>query len=152
MMIDSLFDEMEEKTKIAVLKKLTELIKLDSHVFRVDMHLSYAIRVLSHSNTPQIQLILQELFDSRPSELIRRDIILVMARWGEWYWLSDLKNRYRELSSPERRAFIASSFVMKDEGRHWREHMKLEFDPFEKFILSWVGEKVGKKQDWSVPL
>jgi len=152
MMVEHLYDDLEENTQTAVLSKLQELIENDSHVLRVDMHLSYAIRVLSHSNTPQIQYILQGLFDSRPSELIRRDIILVMARWGEWYWLSDLKNRYRELSSPERRAFIASSFILKDEGTHWRDHMKHEFDPFEKYILEWVRGKVGEQPNWRVPL
>ncbi|MCK0097746.1 RNA-directed DNA polymerase [Yoonia sp. F2084L] len=152
MMIDDQFDHLEEATQNAVLNKIHQLIDQDSHVFRVDMHMSFAIRVLAHSNTPQVQFLLQKLFDSRPSELIRRDIILVMARWGEWYWLSDLKNRYRELSAPERRAFIASSFILKDEGKHWRDHMKKEFDPFEMLVLKWAGEKMQAQQNWSVPL
>jgi Reverse transcriptase (RNA-dependent DNA polymerase) len=152
MMIDDQFEDLSGATKSAVLAKIQELIEQDSHIFRVDMHLSFAIRVLSHSNTPQTQLLLQKLFDGRPSEIIRRDIILVMARWGEWYWLSDLKNRYRELSAPERRAFIASSFILKDEGKHWRDHMKKEFDPFELLVLRWAGEKMGTVQNWSVPL
>ena len=152
MMIDDQFDYLEEATQNAVLNKIHQLIDQDSHVFRVDMHMSFAIRVLAHSNTPQVQFLLQKLFDSRPSELIRRDIILVMARWGEWYWLSDLKNRYRELSAPERRAFIASSFILKDEGKHWRDHMKKEFDPFEKLVLKWAAEKMQAQQNWSVPL
>ena len=152
MMIDDQFDHLEEGTQNAVLAKIQQLIDQDSHVFRVDMHMSFAIRVLAHSNTPQVQFLLQKLFDNRPSELIRRDIILVMARWGEWYWLSDLKNRYRELSAPERRAFIASSFILKDEGKHWRDHMKKEFDPFEMLVLKWAGEKMQAQQNWSVPL
>ncbi|PLS19841.1 RNA-directed DNA polymerase [Neptunicoccus cionae] len=152
MMIDDQFDHLEEGTQNAVLAKIQQLIDQDSHVFRVDMHTSFAIRVLAHSNTPQVQFLLQKLFDNRPSELIRRDIILVMARWGEWYWLSDLKNRYRELSAPERRAFIASSFILKDEGKHWRDHMKKEFDPFEMLVLKWAGEKMQAQQNWSVPL
>ncbi len=152
MMIDDQFDDLEKDTQNAVLANIQQLIDQDSHVFRVDMHLSFAIRVLAHSNTPQIQFLLQKLFDNRPSELIRRDIILVMARWGEWYWLSDLKNRYRELSAPERRAFIASSFILKDEGKHWRDHMKKEFDPFEMLVLKWAGEKMQAQQNWSVPL
>lgn len=152
MMIDDQFDHLDESTQSEVLKKIRKLIDDDSHVFRVDMHMSFAIRVLAHSNTPQVQFLLQKLFDSRPSEIIRRDIILVMARWGEWYWLSDLKNRYRELSAPERRAFIASSFILKDEGKHWRDHMKKEFDPFEALVLKWASEKMHAQQDWSVPL
>ncbi len=152
MMIDDQFEQLEKPTQDAVLSKIQDLIDQDSHVFRVDMHLSFAIRVLAHSNTPQVQFLLQKLFDSRPSEIIRRDVIIVMARWGEWYWLSDLKNRYRELSAPERRAFIASSFILKDEGKHWRDHMKKEFDPFETLVLKWAGEKMGAVQNWSVPL
>lgn len=151
-MIDDQFDNLDEATQNKVLDKIRKLIEEDSHVFRVDMHMSFAIRVLAHSNTPEVQFLLQRLFDSRPSEIIRRDIILVMARWGEWYWLSDLKNRYRELSAPERRAFIASSFILKDEGKHWRDHMKKEFDPFEALILKWASEKMHAQQDWSVPL
>lgn len=152
MMIDDQFDNLDEATQNKVLDKIRKLIEEDSHVFRVDMHMSFAIRVLAHSNTPEVQFLLQRLFDSRPSEIIRRDIILVMARWGEWYWLSDLKNRYRELSAPERRAFIASSFILKDEGKHWRDHMKKKFDPFEALILKWASEKMHAQQDWSVPL
>ncbi len=152
LMIDNQFEDLKKETKEAVLSRIIELIEQDSHVFRVDLHLSYAIRVLSHSNTPQMQSLLQKIFDTRPSEIIRRDIILVMARWRVWYWLSDLKNRYRELSAPERRAFVASSFILKDEGKHWRDHMKSEFDPFEKFILEWAGNKAGANQNWSVPL
>lgn len=152
MMIDDQFDNLDEATQNKVLDKIRKLIEEDSHVFRVDMHMSFAIRVLAHSNTPEVQFLLQRLFDSRPSEIIRRDIILVMARWGEWYWLSDLKNRYRDLIAPERRAFIASSFILKDEGKHWRDHMKKEFDPFEALILKWASEKMHAQQDWSVPL
>ena len=152
MMIDDQFDNLDEATQNKVLDKIRKLIEEDSHVFRVDMHMSFAIRVLAHSNTPEVQFLLQRLFDSRPSEIIRRDIILVMARWGEWYWLSDLKNRYRDLIAPERRAFIASSFILKDEGKHWRDHMKKEFYPFEALILKWASEKMHAQQDWSVPL
>jgi len=152
LMIDNQFEDLKQETKEAVLSKIIELIEQDSHVFRVDLHLSYAIRVLSHNNTPQMQSLLQKIFDTRPSEIIRRDIILVMARWRVWYWLSDLKNRYRELSAPERRAFIASSFILKDEGKHWRDHMKSEFDPFEKLIAEWASNKTGSIQNWSVPL
>lgn len=152
MMIDDQFDNLDEATQNKVLDKIRKLIEEDSHVFRVDMHMSFAIRVLAHSNTPEVQFLLQRLFDSRPSEIIRRDIILVMARWVEWYWLSDLKNRYRELSAPERRTFIASSFILKDEGKHWRDHRKKEFDPFEALILKWASEKMHAQQDWSVPL
>ena len=115
------------------------------------MHLDYAIRVLAHTNTNDNQALLQQIYNERSSPLIRRDIILVLARWGEWYWLSDRKNRFRKLSGPERRAFIAASYVLKDEGRHWRDHIQRELNPFEIFILKWAGKKASQP-NWSAPL
>ncbi len=149
--IDQVFDELSAETKTYIVSELQRLIRSESHVFRVDVHLSYAIRVLAHINTPDNQVLLQQTYELRPSPLIRRDIILVMARWGEWYWLSDLKNRFRTLSGPERRAFIVASYILKDEGTHWRDHVKKELNPFEKFILEWAGEKANQP-NWSIPL
>ena len=63
------------------------------------------------------QVLLQKLYDERLSPLIRRDIILVLARWGEWYWLSDRKNHFRTLSGAERRAILIASYSLKDEGQ-----------------------------------
>ncbi len=149
--IETVINELGDDTKKIIVEKIHELIKSDSHVVRVDVYLCFAIRVLSKIQTPENMSILQEIYRNRSSALIRRDIILVMAKWGEWYWLSDLKNRFRELTSPERRAFIVASYRLKDEGGHWRDHLKSEFNPFEKFVLKWAGEKAGNPK-WSIPL
>lgn len=151
LVIHQVFPELSEKTKGEITNKLVSLIRSDSHVVRVDVHMSFALKVLSHSNTPDVQALLHQIYENRTSPLIRRDIILVMARWGEWYWLSDLKNRFRVLSGPERRAFILASYALRDEGRHWREHIQAELNPFEQFVLSWAGKKAGI-QGWEIPL
>jgi hypothetical protein len=150
-MIDQVFEELADSTRVAIIEKIQEMIRLESHVFRVDVHLSYAIRVIAHSNNTDGQVLLQQLYEKRTSPLIRRDIILVMAKWGEWYWLSDIKNRFRTLSDPERRAFILSSYILKDEGDHWRDHIKKELNPFEAFILEWAGMKANDPK-WSIPV
>jgi hypothetical protein len=145
-MMDKIYDELGEKTKEEISSRIVDLINSDSHVFRVDVHLSFALRVLQHSHNEDVQQLLKEIFDSRPSEIIRRDIILIMALWGDWYWLSDLRNRYRQLSAPEKRALLVASYSLKDEGRHWRDNIKKELNPFENFILSWAGERVNKEK------
>lgn len=150
LMIDQVFDELSEATQAAVISNLQELIRNNSHIMRVDVHLSYAIRVLSHANTTDSQTLLQQIYETRPSALIRRDIILVLARWGEWYWLSDRKNRFRELSGPERRAFIVASYILKDEGTHWRDKIEKELNPLEVLIRKWAGEKANQS-GWSIP-
>ena len=151
LMIDQVFEELSAATQVAVIREIQKLVKSQSHILRVDVHLSYAIRVLRHANTPDNQALLQQTYDDRSSPLIRRDIILVLANWGEWYWLSDRRNRFRELSGPERRAFIVASYILKDEGDHWRKNIEIELNPFEKFILKWAGEKANQP-NWNIPL
>ncbi len=150
LMIDQVFGELSGATQAAVISKIQDLVKSQSHILRVDVHLSYAIRVLAHANTPDNQALLQQTYENRSSPLIRRGIILVLAKWGEWYWLSDRINRFRELSGPERRAFIVASYILKDEGDHWRKHIEKELNPFEKLILKWAGEKANEP-NWSIP-
>jgi hypothetical protein len=151
MMFDAVFEEIHPDTQAEVIKRLHTLIASESHIFRVDVHLAYALRVLAKVHRPETQLLFQRLYENRTSPLIRRDIILAMARWGEWYWISDLRNRFRELSGPERRAFIVASYILKDEGAHWRKHINDELNPFEAFIRNWAADKVGRG-GWIIPL
>jgi hypothetical protein len=151
LMIDHVFEELSEAARNEVIAGIRKLIKNRSHVFRVDVHLSFAIRVLAHSNSPDNQALLQQIYEERTSPIVRRDIILVLAKWGEWYWLSDIRNRFRELSGPERRAFTIASYVLKDEGDHWRKHIAKELNPFERFVLSWAGQRANHP-NWVIPL
>jgi hypothetical protein len=151
LMIDKVFDELSSLTQNVVIAEIQKLIRSHSHVFRVDVHLSYAMRVLAHANTADNQALLQQTYEERASPLVRRDIILVLAKWGEWYWLSDRRNRFRDLSGPERRAFIVASYILKDEGDHWRKHISKELSPFEKFVMSWAGQKANIP-NWNIPL
>jgi hypothetical protein len=74
-----------------------------------------------------------------------------MAKWKNWYWLSDLRTNFRSLSPAERRAFIVASYALRDEGKHWRQHTSNEFSPLEHLVQQWTSEKVGQPA-WSIPL
>jgi hypothetical protein len=143
-MMDRVFGELGDDAKRRLTDRIVRLIRSDSHVLRVDVHLCFALRVLQHTNTEEIQQLLKDIYEDRKSEIIRRDIILIMALWGDWYWLSDLRNHYRQLSAAEKRALLVASYSLRDEGKHWRDHIKKELNPLEAFILSWAGERVGK--------
>jgi hypothetical protein len=151
LLIAQVYDELSEVVQEKVISILREKIIDQSHIFRVDLHLSFAIRVIDHRNCAENQALLQQIYDRTTSPLVRRDIILVMARWGVWSWLSDQRNRFRTLSPPERRAFIVASYVLKDEGQHWRSHIRSELDPFEELIIKWAGEKAADLK-WKIPL
>jgi hypothetical protein len=74
-----------------------------------------------------------------------------MAKWKNWYWLSDLRTSFGSLSVAERRAFIVASYALRDEGRHWRQYMGDQFSPFEQLVQEWAANKAGQS-GWSIPL
>jgi hypothetical protein len=128
------------------------LIESHSHVLRVELNLAFAIRLLSCRHSPEAEAALAKIYtQSSSSSLLRRDIILTMAKWKNWYWLSDLRSSFRSLSPTERRAFIVASYALRDEGKHWRQHASSEFSPLENLIRSWAAEKVNQI-GWSIPL
>lgn len=150
-LLDKIFDDLSEGTQNLVVETLREMIDVDSTIMRVDIHLAFAIRVLSHKRDDTTQGLLERLYEERGSEIVRRDIILTMARWENWYWLSDLRNGFRGLSEPEKRAFVVASYKLRDEGRHWRNHIKQVLTPFETVIRSWAAEKCNNA-NWVIPL
>lgn len=141
--LDQVYDDLSDDVKRQIVAKIIDLVRSGSHILRVDVYLSYALRVLQHTRTEEVQQLLKDLYEERKSEIVRRDIILIMALWGDWYWLSDLRNEYRQLSAAEKRALLVASYSLRDEGKHWRDHIKKELGPFERYILAWAGERVG---------
>ena len=152
MVVYDVFDEMGEASKAEVITRLRQLIEAQSHTFRVDMHLAYAIRILSKQHTPENENLLQQLYERRTSSMVRRTIILTMAHWRVWFWLSDLKNRFRELSDAEKRAFIIASYTLRDEGNHWRQHIRDELSLFELLVRDWASGRIQENPDWRVPV
>ncbi|MHB1219764.1 MAG: RNA-directed DNA polymerase [Alphaproteobacteria bacterium] len=150
--VRAVFVDLSPETQTSVLQKIIALIERQSHVLRVELALAYAIRLLSCRHSPEAEAILEKIYrQASSSALLRRDIILVMAKWRNWYWLSDLRASFRTLSPAERRAFIVASYLLKEEGRHWRRSTAGEFTPFELLVQKWASQKV-TRADWGVPL
>jgi Reverse transcriptase (RNA-dependent DNA polymerase) len=148
----SVFDDLSSAAQVHVHQKIVDLIESHSHVLRVELNLAFAIRLLSCRHSPEAEAALAKIYtQSSSSSLLRRDIILTMAKWKNWYWLSDLRSSFRSLSPTERRAFIVASYALRDEGKHWRQHASSEFSPLENLIRSWAAEKVNQI-GWSIPL
>lgn len=145
------FDRLTPETQDFILLHLIKLIKQQSRVMVVDLNLQYAIRVLSLKYHEDSRLLLATLFRSDKNGAIKRDIILALARWKDWHWLSDLKNRFRQLTDVERRGFIIASFGLGDEGQHWRKHLRREFTPMEELVRDWSDQK-HSLVSWQIPL
>ncbi len=147
----ALYEDLTEETKTKINMHIRDLLRKRSHVLQVELNLAYAIRLLSCTSGPDNEEILNRLFWTTNSILIRRDIILAMSKWNAWYWLSNLKGTFRTLSPAERRAFVVASYTLRDEGDHWRQHITPELSPFERLVKTWASERV-QFPGWSVPL
>jgi hypothetical protein len=146
-----LYQELGEKVRGAIIEYVRSLVKNDSHVLQTELNLCYAIRLLACGQGPENEEILNKVYERTRSILIRRDIILGMARWRATYWLSDLRGQFRTFTPAERRAFLIGSFCLTDEGRHWRQHIAPELSPFESLVRDWASEK-SQSPSWSIPL
>lgn len=134
--VRDLFREgLDEETKDHFCGVLRDLVRKGSYLVRTDLVLSYVIRVLAQRNLPENEALLAELFRDNRSPLVRRGIILAMARWRVHYWVSDVKTRYHALHEWEKRAFLVASFVLGDEGSHWRRHEKKRLSPYDELLL-----------------
>jgi hypothetical protein len=139
--VKGLYGELEANGKDFVDKALTDIYDNYSHLLSVELNLSYFIHALSVRNTQKKEEILVDLFDHQSSSLIRRQIILIMANWKCYYWLSDIKQKYSGLSEWEKRAFIISSYILGDEGKHWRQNTKRTWSPMDTLVRDWFAER-----------
>jgi hypothetical protein len=147
----SVFNELSVASRKEIMEFVKKLIRSRSYVMQVPLNLAYAVRFLSCENSADNEELLHTIYNETRDVGIRRDIIITMTRWQSWEWLSNLKNTFRTLSPLERRAFIIASYQLRDEGKHWRQHVQNELSPLEKLIQKWSAGKVSIK-DWRVPL
>lgn len=146
------YEKFNDNARKALTEKLIELVVTDSYIIQVDLNAAYLARVLGKENSLENEEILNKLFNKfNASILVRRVIIQIMARWKSHHWISDLKNSFHTMNQWERRIFIISSYILGDEGKHWREHNKKSFTDFEILIRDWAVGK-SKKPKWEIPL
>jgi Reverse transcriptase (RNA-dependent DNA polymerase) len=152
LVVRQVFGDLSGATQTAVIDQLQTMLKDGSHVLRVELVLAYAVRVLAQLPSASVQETLVRVYGGpQRSAFVRRDIILAMTRLGAWPWLSDRRNSFGAMSPPERRAFIIASYSLKDEGKHWRQHINDQFSPMEQLVREWASKK-SQMENWVVPL
>ena len=148
----TLFEDLGKTAQDSIITMIVDLINNGSHVLRAELNLSYAVRLLGCKLTSSTEETLARLFSKASSTpLIRKDIILIMAKWHSWEWLSDLRSKFRNMSASERRSFIIASYSLNDEGDHWRKHVARELSPFELLIKKWAEDR-HKQTGWKIPI
>lgn len=150
-LFESVFDKMSNVVKEHLLNTIRDLVNFSSYILKIDLNIAYAIRVISKIYSEDNEIALLKLLERTDSPLIRRDVILTMAKWNATHWISDLKNRYTSLTTWEKRAFIIASYKLGDEGSHWRTHFKEQFSEIDIFYRDWIAAK-SQILSWELPI
>ncbi len=145
-LIDNIFERLSEKTKTEIIILLYGLIKRNNYIMQTKLNLAYSIRILAKKRTDENEELLIKLYELSDSVSIKRDIIIILSNWGCDYWISDLKNKYSTLDEWSKRGFILVNYILRDEGKHWRDHHKSEFNSFHILYRDWMAQKVGKNK------
>jgi hypothetical protein len=151
LLLKSVLAEISPDLRVDTLSTVRELIRSKSFIVRPPVNLAFALRVLSDDASEEAESLLGQLYNSVDKSTLRRDVILIMARRGADYWLSDVRRRFQALSSWERRAVIVGSFILEDEGRHWRRQVADSLSPMESLAQKWASQRK-QSNTWSIPI
>ena len=137
--------------------RIRKLITESHFVAKIDLNLAFMIRALAGRRSVENEQLLIQLynsphgFGSSAAPTIQRDIMLILARWRANYWLSDQKNYVGTAHPWVRRAFYIASYMLGDEGDHWRKANRLREGSFDLVVRDWAAAKV-QNRDWEVPI
>lgn len=149
----NLLEHLDVPTRNKLYLTLRTLVTADSYITQVPTNLAYALRVLVHDDADEVEFIFASVYKATTSMLIKRDVILLMAYRGADYWISNCKTNFSTLTEWERRALLISSYILGDEGDHWRKAIKKKLNIYDLLVLNWVGgSKTKKGAGWKVPI
>jgi hypothetical protein len=140
MLLVSIIEEISDETKEVVFAKLRELLETRSYICQVPVNLAFALRVLSFDDSDETDTVLINVFSETTSMIIKRDIILILAKHNADYWISNQLKHFNTATPWEKRALLISSYILEDEGKEWRKRVKATLSPFDKLVLTWASE------------
>ena len=151
-LLRQLLPDLSEETQQEVFETMRALINERSHILMVPANLSFAIRILAYDRAEETDALLIDVYHRpRTDMMVKRDVLLAMARRRVDYWLSEQLKRFSVLTLWERRALIVASYTLGDEGRHWRSRVRIELQEADRVFMAWVGDK-NNGRVWEVPL
>lgn len=144
--------ECDEETISFFIGTLSALVFSNSYIIQTDNNASYTARILSLKNSESSHQAIDHISSNSRSALVKMNCLYAMTNLNNTFWLSDIKPQFSTLTSWERRAFIASSYFLNDEGSFWRQKIESQFSDFEKLLQNWVGSKKPIATNWKLPL
>lgn len=142
----------EDETITYFLDTLSGFVFSNSYIVQTDNNSSYTARVLSLKNTESSIQAIDQIASSSRSALVKMNCMYAMINLNNTFWLSDLKTQFSTFTSWERRAFIAASYYLHDEGKYWLKKISPQLSEFEILLKMWVGDKRREASNWKLPL
>ena len=151
LVVRALVPGLSAKVAALVFDRVRRLLHDDSHILQVPTNLAFALRLLADDPSEETDTALAQVYGKTDSTLVRRDTILCMAKRGVEYWLGDQIRNAGTTDLWLRRALLAGSFVLGDEGAHWRKRVKNELHRVDQEFMAWLKAK-HTAGSWKVPL
>ena len=136
-LVRSVYNDLSDEAKVAIDEDLIRVFEEHDHILSVEVNLSFYLQTLSRSYTHKKEQIFVQVYDKETSPIIRRVIVATMASWECRHWISDLIKKYGSLNDWEKRAMIAASYSLKDEGKHWRDNTRGSWTAMQEVIHDW---------------
>ena len=152
LVLKSVLPNLTKSAQEEVFSAFRTLITAGSYVTLVPTNLAYAVRVIALDPTEDATKVLAHIYtEPRANVLVKRDVILAMAKKKVKFWLSDLIKKFDLTSSWEKSALVVASFALGDEGHHWRRHTVPRLNAVDADFAKWVASKNNGRQ-WEIPL
>nr|WP_243849046.1 RNA-directed DNA polymerase [Xanthomonas sp. CFBP 8151] len=137
-------DELDLSSKEKMVESVKALFHLNSHIVQVPVNQLFAMRALSATLDEEVEQILNKIYRDTSSISVRRDVIALMANRDHAWFISDRRRNYQNLSSWEKRAVLVASYILEDEGEHWRKRLVL--NEYEKILVKWASLNKSKNK------
>lgn len=151
LVIRALLPELSEPLRTRIFEIVRSQIESRSYIFLVPANLCFALRILVQDPSEQTDTLVAQLYNEQSQVMVRRDLILCLAKRGVDYQVADIIRRSSVLSPWENRALIPASYILGDEGVHWRSRVKPELNVVDRAFMAWVGAKNSGRL-WEIPL
>ena len=139
--LDDLASGLPPESRSALTGDLRRRMSEGAYYLSLPMNMAYAFRVLRHENREENRALARAVYDSgRAPAFLQRDIVLHMHNWGSTAFISRERRRYFDRHPWVQRAIMLSSYVLGDEGSHWRRTLSLS--PFDTIARDWRTEKI----------
>jgi len=140
----AIMNDLDGQTKKLVFDVLRTLLSNKSYIMQVPINLMYVIRILAHDKCDETEIILCDLYTKQTNPIIKSNIIIAMAQHDADFWISDKLKSFASLTQWEKRSLIVSSFILKDEGSHWRKKIKKELLKIDVILMEWFANRFNK--------